>query len=60
MSGVRGKGALTLLFAPFKLICPSGRRCGVMRRRRPRWWWASAASSPARWRRGLAARGGRS
>jgi len=35
MSGVRGKGALTLLFAPFKLIWCIWQALGVMRRRRP-------------------------
>ena len=35
MSGVRGKGALTLLFAPFKLIWCTWQALGVMRRRRP-------------------------
>ncbi len=35
MSGLRGKGALTLLFAPFKLLQSIWQALGVMRRRRP-------------------------
>jgi len=35
MSGLRGKGALTLLAAPFKLLQSVWQALGVMRRRRP-------------------------
>jgi UDP-N-acetylglucosamine--N-acetylmuramyl-(pentapeptide) pyrophosphoryl-undecaprenol N-acetylglucosamine transferase len=35
MSGLRGKGALTLLLAPFKLLQSIWQALGVMRRRRP-------------------------
>ena len=36
MSGLRGKGALTLLAAPFKLLMAIWQALGVMRRRQPR------------------------
>jgi UDP-N-acetylglucosamine--N-acetylmuramyl-(pentapeptide) pyrophosphoryl-undecaprenol N-acetylglucosamine transferase len=36
MSGLRGKGALTLLGAPFKLLLAIWQALGVMRRRKPR------------------------
>jgi UDP-N-acetylglucosamine--N-acetylmuramyl-(pentapeptide) pyrophosphoryl-undecaprenol N-acetylglucosamine transferase len=36
MSGLRGKGVLTLLGAPFKLVMAIWQALGVMRRRRPR------------------------
>jgi UDP-N-acetylglucosamine--N-acetylmuramyl-(pentapeptide) pyrophosphoryl-undecaprenol N-acetylglucosamine transferase len=36
MSGLRGKGALTLLAAPFKLLYAIWQALGVMRRRKPR------------------------
>jgi UDP-N-acetylglucosamine--N-acetylmuramyl-(pentapeptide) pyrophosphoryl-undecaprenol N-acetylglucosamine transferase len=36
MSGLRGKGALTLLAAPFKLLLAIWQALGVMRRRQPR------------------------
>ena len=35
MSGLRGKGAATLLVAPFKLVQSIWQALGVMRRRRP-------------------------
>ena len=44
VGGLRGKGALTLLAAPFRLVRALLQALAVMRRHRPAWWWGWADS----------------
>jgi len=60
VAGLRGKGALSWLTAPFRLTVALLQALAIMRRYR-RWWsWASADSSPGRAASPPGSRAGRS